>query len=357
MHKCLTLSNFRGFKDFSMELKPITLIAGKNSTGKTSVLESVFLLYYGFGLPTVFSDLLTIRRIILKEYSAQNLWEPLFHGFDANIPLKLAIDDALAIEFQKNDNFAQARNVSEDTINSFGSLRLSYFLGCKYTQNNIAVECDYYIDIGKDGRQGIASIGRGEKSTNTIQSSLHHNYIGPNVSFSETNLTEWFTEAALNNKKEFIIEALQILDDSITDVESFHVHGSPQIFITRSGIKMPTNVMGDGIRKILQVALFLLSDIKKPLLLDEAENGLHYTLHSKFWEMMSTLAIKEGRQIIATTHSYECIEGALEGVKEAGLEDSFAYVRLDKSDDGRIVSKIYDGDILKHALDMDWEVR
>ena len=33
MYNILKLNNFRRFKDFSIELKPISLIAGKNNTG------------------------------------------------------------------------------------------------------------------------------------------------------------------------------------------------------------------------------------------------------------------------------------------------------------------------------------
>ena len=42
MYTKLELSNFRGFKELVIDLKPITLIAGKYNTGKTSILESIF---------------------------------------------------------------------------------------------------------------------------------------------------------------------------------------------------------------------------------------------------------------------------------------------------------------------------
>lgn len=119
---------------------------------------------------------------------------------------------------------------------------------------------------------------------------------------------------------------------------------------------LPIHTMGDGIRKLLHIALVLLANPGCILLLDEVENGLHYSLHAKFWEMVSTLAIQEKCQVIATTHSYECISGALEGIMAAKLEDSFAYTRLDRSEKG-IVPKTFTSDMLERALDSDWEVR
>ena len=119
---------------------------------------------------------------------------------------------------------------------------------------------------------------------------------------------------------------------------------------------MPIHTMGDGIRKLLHIALIMLTKPGSIILLDDVENGLHYSLHDKFWEMISSLAIKENCQIVATTHSYECISGALEGIKKANLEDKFAYLRLDKTD-GTVIPKTYTSDMLERALDKDWEVR
>ena len=45
MHKQFTFKNFRGFSDLKVDLKPLTLISGENNTGKTSVLEGLFLFH------------------------------------------------------------------------------------------------------------------------------------------------------------------------------------------------------------------------------------------------------------------------------------------------------------------------
>ena len=115
-------------------------------------------------------------------------------------------------------------------------------------------------------------------------------------------------------------------------------------------------MIGDGMMKLLHIALVLLAKPGSILLLDEVENGLHYTMYTKLWKSIATLAVQEKCQIIATTHSYECINGAFEGVQAAGIEDSFAYIRLDKNENG-IIPKTYTFDALGRSLDTDWEVR
>ena len=44
-------------------------------------------------------------------------------------------------------------------------------------------------------------------------------------------------------------------------------------------------------------------------LIDEIENGIHYTLHAKLWKLIFELAERYNFQVFATSHSWDCIEG------------------------------------------------
>jgi hypothetical protein len=59
---------------------------------------------------------------------------------------------------------------------------------------------------------------------------------------------------------------------------------------------------------------------------------------------------------MATTHSYECLQAAHEGVAKACLADEFRYVRLDRRADD-IVAKTYPHEILGAAIEAGLEVR
>ncbi len=48
----LTLSNFRKFDNFTIKLKPTTLITGENGAGKTSILEAIYTLSLGHSFHT-----------------------------------------------------------------------------------------------------------------------------------------------------------------------------------------------------------------------------------------------------------------------------------------------------------------
>ena len=45
------------------------------------------------------------------------------------------------------------------------------------------------------------------------------------------------------------------------------------------------------------------------LLIDEAENGLHWEVHDKLWEILFRLAEQLNVQVFATTHSQDCVRG------------------------------------------------
>ena len=101
MYTLLEISNFRGFKKFSMELKPVTLVSGKNNTGKSSILDSLFL-FQDYANPNVFLKLLGFRGMLQNDASARTLWEPLFYNMDTKEPIELRLNGESSLCLQKN---------------------------------------------------------------------------------------------------------------------------------------------------------------------------------------------------------------------------------------------------------------
>ncbi|MCL2814602.1 MAG: ATP-binding protein [Oscillospiraceae bacterium] len=348
MYNILKLNNFRRFKDFSIEFKPISLIAGKNNTGKTSILESVFLLH-DYMDSNVFLKLLGIRGIRVTNMAPQNIWEPLFYEIDSGKILKIEMDDKFSLSLEKNNRYTLPKDIPNDLKNIIGVPSLNYALSCTAEKEEETVKADYVIS------DKISFIGHSDNGPPFVNPFIQ--YIGPHIVLDDINVAQWFGILEKNNKKGKLIEALKILDETIMDITTIVENGLPLLYITNNqNSKMPVNYMGDGIRKIMSVALTILANPSCVLLLDEIENGLHYSLHERFWELTASLATQEKCQVIATTHSYECINGAFEGVQKAGLQDNFAYIRLDMEEDN-VVTKTFTSDMLEFALASNLEVR
>jgi ABC-type Mn2+/Zn2+ transport system ATPase subunit len=348
MYRYLKIDNFRVFHDISLELRPITLISGENNSGKTTILESIFLIHE-YANPDVFLKLLGLRGLRMVSISPQIIWEPLFHGMNVETALNISMGDRFSLCIEKNNRYILPSNVPNGLNAILGNTSLNYALSCTASLDEKSFSGDYILG------NKVAMIGR--KDANQPFSPIVAQYMGPNIPFDDVSIAGWFGKVELSGKKQNLIDCLKILDENITDVSTIMVDRVVQLYITKKdNTKMPLYVMGDGIRKIMNIALAMLANPNSILLIDEVENGLHYSLHSKFWELMATLAIREHCQIIATTHSYECICGALEGVKHKGLHDVFAYIRLD-FEDGCIKPKEFTSKMLDLAISSELEVR
>ena len=71
---------------------------------------------------------------------------------------------------------------------------------------------------------------------------------------------------------------------------------------------------GQGAVRLFQIALGLAYSKNGFLLIDEAENGLHYTVQRDFWRMVLQTAQANNVQVLATTHSADCIRGFAEAI-------------------------------------------
>jgi AAA15 family ATPase/GTPase len=92
------------------------------------------------------------------------------------------------------------------------------------------------------------------------------------------------------------------------------------------------------------------------VLLDEVENGFHHTFHEKFWKLLFKLSAETNCQIFATTHSYECISGAIDAAADDSNGEALSYVRLGLKD-GEVVPNVFSKDLLTYALSSEMEVR
>ena len=95
------------------------------------------------------------------------------------------------------------------------------------------------------------------------------------------------------------------------------------------------------------------------LLVDEIENGLHYSKLHEVWKTIDWLSREFNVQVFATTHSYECVVAAHAAFKFAKLDDDFSLMRLQRNRrTGQIESIAYDDkDALDYAMEYEREVR
>ena len=88
------------------------------------------------------------------------------------------------------------------------------------------------------------------------------------------------------------------------------------------------------------------------VLVDEIENGFHYSLMPEVWHRIYKVCKRLGTQIIATTHSRECVEAAHESLQP----DSFAFHRLELHENANSCVS-FPSDALDAVFEQNFEIR
>jgi AAA15 family ATPase/GTPase len=150
-----------------------------------------------------------------------------------------------------------------------------------------------------------------------------------------------------------------------SDIEKFRIINS-QPYCKKNGDFYNLNEFGDGLSKFIYFIMLLLSQKNSIILIDEIENGIHYTNLDKLWEIILTISKQQNVQVFATTHSDECIRALVtantENVKtyqpkEHILEDNeIQFIELGRVD-GKVDSIIFDFKELKNEVAQNMEIR
>lgn len=123
---------------------------------------------------------------------------------------------------------------------------------------------------------------------------------------------------------------------------------------------VPLNSLGDGMLRVLQLALKMFSAKGGFLLIDEFENGLHYSVQEKVWALLFEMAEKLGIQVFATTHSWDCIE-SFARVAVARSDIDGVLFRMGRSvrtsDFGKVIATVFEEEALHTITQRDVEVR
>lgn len=157
------------------------------------------------------------------------------------------------------------------------------------------------------------------------------------------------------------IEALRILQPDIDGIFFLPgervMRGRGGVLVSQKGSKrrVPLGSMGEGMRRILALAISLAQSRHGFLIVDEIDTGLHWSVMSKMWQLVMRTADELKVQVFATTHSLDCLRGLKDAVDEH--VDLKKHVRVHKVDTALRESVTFSADDLSIAIDQEIEVR
>ena len=357
----LSITGFRGIESLSIpRLGRVTLLAGKNNVGKTTVLNAVRV-YAARGRYSALANLLWERDEVSLtpdddgESMLESNWAALFHGRDISQSAYISIgpeniEKRLTIELTTLSN-KQAKD--QGMLPGLLEDNLIQALKVVYKGNERVLPMDIYM-AEQTANLAFNRKLRARRPTShlldegELPPAIECEFLGPGL-LDNDDLARLWDGVALTDDEERAVGALELVFGS--DVERVAVVGDDTAFRGRRGRRgrravvklknhkrpVPLRSLGDGALRLFGIALALAASRDGFLLIDEAENGIHYSVQRDYWRMVLQTAYENDVQVIATTHSKDCIDGFAMAANEFEAAEGMLVRLSRKHDDLRVV--------------------
>ena len=356
----LTIVGFRGIERLSIpRLGRVTLLAGLNGVGKSTVLDAVRVFALR-GDGDALDSLLESRQEVVATVDED--------GDDVVVP------DFSALFYGREDGVSSAIEIgSGDSSNTLRLEQTSVFDWPKGEWPLVKQR-----GLGKKAAQiGLVVEFQERKRLMPWNGNLHWpQYVGdedwpPKVRCEslgpdlpdDGQISGFWDEIALTEEEEFATDAIKLALTSGVERVAVVGEGSRRRWAGRRIVvklngqprPVPLKSLGDGAARLFSVALALANSRGGFLLIDEAENGIHYSVQPRFWDMVLRTAYRHDIQVLATTHSSDCIAGFAQAAMD-NTDVEGTLVRLDRDEQG-LRAVPYSEEGLKAAADQGIEVR
>lgn len=380
MLKSIEIKNYRNLRHVSIErLGRVNLIIGKNNAGKTSLLESLRIL-----LQSGFDDI--VERILIARQERYKSFRE----------LSIQIEELAGLFYGREGGFREEEKI-EILANTENAL-LPIGFGLRFVRYR-----EQYVDFGdtdvpeifanlitkaykmkveapvesSDGRIGLEITTDQDKYIRSLyendvldaialdwlsgRRTDACNFISAVNAVDDSDLDIWWAKIALTEGEDIAVSALQAVEPRVERISQIkELQDDDTRFVVRlNGHRkpIPLRSMGDGMNRILTLVLAMINSSGGYLLIDEFENGLHYSVQQHLWEIIFQLAEKLNIQVFATTHSNDTI-GAFDSIvnKDESNPLSGLLIKLENID-GSIESLVFEPDELKVIKDNHIEVR
>ena len=380
------IENFRLFERLEVNsLNRVNLFVGKNNSGKSAFLEAVYI-YNNSASPRALLELIEGRQEFWEPQALDSptalAKSPLKHLFNGHeIPalsqpgfrLGRGSDSGVievktdAFLLEEADDRIIRRRIDPDKVDEF---------------YNEPIEVKLVMESG--GRTQILFVGDGSLR------SLRRHRVGsspnaqltlfpsektecptifvPTRGISDSEAAAFWDMVNLTDLKQEVITALQVIEPNLAEIAFVNNAGSgapvnrtpyekdrlPMTKIEGFSEPIPLKSLGDGITQVFHMVLAMVNARNGTVLLDEFENGLHWSVQGRVWSILFDLAERLNVQVFATTHSRDCVEGYRDAWSDA--EPLGAFFRLSRH--GRNIEITpYDLETLDDSIETNVEVR
>ena len=373
MFESIEIENYKKIRKIKIEdFKQFNLIVGKNNSGKTSILEAIF---YSInpGNPTLTIQAVGQVKISLDKSAKEAMfWEPFFHRLDTGREVKLSsklIKPSFEERILTIVPMYEAQPDSE--INNLRKMNGQDYYAAKIQK--LVIGLIYNFSIKKDNAEvkshqstieynklepvtvypGMKVQPFNVKSDPSYKLTTNGRLINPRNLYS--NLDGKYGQILLKKQEKQVINYMKIIDSELEDI----ILVGDQIYLDLGEdfkSLLPISFWGEGTSKAFAILLDLINLPNSIILIDEIENGLHYSTMEIFFDFIFKVARSLNIQLFMTTHSYECVRAISNSISKLNEEDDFRLYRIESKDD-KLKSIKYSFREISTSIEQEWEIR
>jgi|CXWL01.1.fsa_nt_gi hypothetical protein len=324
MIRTIDLKNFRGIQHARIEgAKRINVLVGPNGTGKTALLEGIFL-----AAGNTPENLLKMKQfrgrdpgmVVDPRSIGAALWADTFRDpIYGKASIELTGDDA---PFTRSVAITRTDHPSTIVVSSSPSSEATD-IGMTFTWKSLDGS---WTSSPKMTQQGLMV-------EPVAPASFGAHYMPARLNISEAETAMAFSRLNVDGKAGAFIDAFRAQFPWLDEVGVEAPSGSPALYAKMaSGRKLPLTMISGGVSHLAGMMLRLAANPRCVLLIDEIENGFYYENYGSIWRALYNLAVCNDAQIFATSHSLECLQALSSALHDAPEDVRFIRSRLENNE-------------------------
>lgn len=361
MISSVRIRGFRCLDDLKLQgFHGVNLLTGKNNTGKTAFLEAMFLMLAAHD--TEIATLLqSVRGMTSFKADPAEIWGWLFRD--------KRTDRQIEIEALRGSSERFHLTIRIDRANltlgaAAAELRNASLGGALPSESSDVSNLRFEYGAGNGPSVVLrARMAFHPTAGRTVEYEKHDVPSNPKTIFLPNN-----SKVGSDDVRRFsvlqdaggtgeVVAALKLVEPDLRDLR-IGISGDQVMVVgdVGKGAFVPLAMMGDGIGRFLSLILAIFEAKDGHVLVDEIESGFHYSVLDSVWRIIREQSAANRCQVLATTHSIECVRSAQRVFEE---RDPFelGLFRLERDGAGRIQAVAYDREGLAVSAELNLEVR